>query len=456
MAVFGKKLGLETFVDQTGNVIITKPATTGMENKKGVILQAHLDMVPQKNSNSKHNFEKDPIRAFIDGGWVKAKGTTLGADNGIGVAAAMAVLQADNIEHGPVEALFTVDEETGLTGAENLKPGILKGDILLNLDGEDEGQLYVGCAGGIFTNAVFEYSLQDIPDHFVAFKVNVSGLKGGHSGVDIHLLRANAIKVLNRLLINANEHLGLLVAEIDGGSVANAIPRGASAIVVVPDEEAGTFLGYCDEIVNMYAGIASDDAGMTVTAENITLPEKIMDVETLDNFLNAIHECRNGVIKRDNDRTDIIISSSNLGVMKSDGEKITVKTLQRGISDEEIRDVAANMKQLFEEYGAKVEQTGSFPGWAPNMNSPVLKIMKKVYCDKFGKTPDTKVVHGGLECAVLGVIYPNWDMISFGPTIRNPHSPNERVSIETVQKFWDFLLETLKHVPENIKNPRIH
>lgn len=448
MAGFGKDLGLETFVDETGNVIIAKPATTGMENKKGVILQSHLDMVPQKNSTSKHNFEKDPIRAFIDGGWVKANGTTLGADNGIGVAAAMTVLQSDNIEHGPVEALFTVDEETGLTGAKNLKPGILKGGILLNLDGEDEGQLYIGCAGGIFTNAVFEYSLQDTPDHFVAFRVNVSGLKGGHSGVDIHLPRANAIKVLNRLLINANEHLGLLVAEIDGGSVANAIPHRASAKVVVPGEEAATFLGYCDEIVNLYAGIATEDTGMKVTAENITLPEKIIDVETLDNLLNAVHECRNGVITRDKDRPDIIISSSNLGMLKSDGKKITVKTLQRSISDEKIREVAAGMKQLFEEYGAKVDQPDRFPGWSPNMNSPFLKIVKKVYFDKFGKTLDTKVVHGGLECGMLGANYPNWDMISFGPTIRNPHSPDEKVKIKTVRKFWDFLLETLKHVPE--------
>ncbi|RLD78478.1 MAG: cytosol nonspecific dipeptidase [Bacteroidetes bacterium] len=444
---FGEKLGLETIVDQVGNVIIKKPATKGMENRKGVILQGHVDMVPQKNSDKVHDFEKDPIEAYIDGDWVTANGTTLGADNGIGVAAAMAVLESTDIVHGPIEGLFTMDEETGMTGANELKAGVLDGDILMNLDSEDEGELYIGCAGGINTSATFDYQIESAPEGFKAFKISVTGLKGGHSGLDIPLKRGNANKIMNRVLINANEHYGLLLHKIDGGSLRNAIPRESFATVAVPTEEVNSFKSLAVEIEEYYKQINTDDPGLKIIIEETDMPEGFIDVETFDNLLNAVHFCPNGVIKWLKNMPDVVETSTNLAIVKSGNGKIKVLSLQRSSVEESKEELCDKLKENFEKYGAKVEFGGDYPGWEPNTDSDILKTMKEVYNNKYGRIPEVKVIHAGLECGILGATYPNWDMISFGPTIRFPHSPDEKIKIETVGKFWDFLVEVLKNAP---------
>ncbi len=447
---FGESLGLETIVDHIGNVIIKKPATKGMENRKGIILQGHLDMVPQKNADKNHDFEKDPIEAYIDGEWVTANGTTLGADNGIGVAAAMAVLESDNLEHGPIEALFTIDEETGMTGANELKPGFLDGDILLNLDSEDEGELYIGCAGGINTTAIFDFHYEPAPTGFKAFKISVTGLKGGHSGLDIALKRGNANKIMNRVLINANEHYGMLLHSINGGSLRNAIPRESFAVTALPAEEVENFKDLVLELEDYYKQINTDDPGLKIRLEETEMPKEFIDVETLDGLLNAIHFCPNGALKWLKDMPEVVETSSNLAIVKSEGTQIKVLTLQRSSVESSKKEICNQLKENFEKYGAKVEFDGDYPGWEPNTNSDILKVMKEVYNNKFGKIPEVKVIHAGLECGILGATYPNWDMISFGPTIRFPHSPDEKINIKTVEKFWLYLIETLKNAP--VKN----
>ena len=447
MKNFGLSLGLETIVDHIGNVIIKKPASQGMENRKGIVLQGHLDMVPQKNADKKHDFEKDPIEAYIDGEWVTANGTTLGADNGIGVAAAMAVLESKDIQHGPIEALFTIDEETGMTGAKELKPGVLKGDILLNLDSEDEGELYIGCAGGINASATFDFHYENAPQGFKAFKLSVTGLKGGHSGLDIALKRGNANKIMNRVLINANEHYGLLLHDIKGGSLRNAIPRESFATVALPAEETDNLKALIEELEEYYKEINSDDPGLKIRIEETEMPERFIDVETLDNLLNAVHFCPNGALNWLKDMPEVVETSSNLAIVKSEGTQIRVLMLIRSSVEASKEEVCKRIKDNFEKYGAKVEFDGDYPGWEPNTNSAILKTMKEVYLNKYGKVPEVKVIHAGLECGILGATYPNWDMISFGPTIRFPHSPDEKINIKTVEKFWDYLVETLKNAP---------
>ncbi|MCF8369442.1 MAG: aminoacyl-histidine dipeptidase [Bacteroidales bacterium] len=445
---FGEDLGLETIVDTVGNVIIKKPATPGMENRKGVILQGHLDMVPQKNSATKHDFLNDPIDAYIDGEWVTAKGTTLGSDNGMGVAAAMAVLEAKDLKHGPVEALFTMDEETGMTGAENLQPGVLDGDILLNMDSEDEGELYIGCAGGVDTTAVFNYKEEAVPAGTIAYKISVTGLKGGHSGLDIHLGKGNACLILNKTLINACERFGIRLASIDAGSLRNAIPREAFSTVMVPGAEENNFLEFIKEahesVAKMYKATEPD---VKITTEKTSQPTSIIDANTENNFYNAVSECPNGVIAWDENMPDVVETSSNLAIIKSEAGKITIAILTRSAVDAERDKAAADIGKVFREYGAEAKHHGAYPGWKPDINSPILETMKKVYNDSFGRVPEVKVIHAGLECGILGAIYPHWDMISFGPTIRFPHSPDEKVKIDTVKKFWDFLVYTLKNIP---------
>ncbi len=449
MKKFGEDLGLETIVDEVGNVIIKKPATEGMENRKGVILQGHLDMVPQKNADTDHDFEKDPIDAYVDGEWVTARGTTLGADNGMGVAAAMAVLESKDLVHGPIEALFTIDEETGMTGAENLKPGLLDGDILLNMDSEDEGELYIGCAGGVNTNGELEYKEEDVPKGMAAFKVTVKGLKGGHSGLDIHLGRGNANKIMNALLTTAASKYGLRVAEISGGNLRNAIPREAFATVVVPEDKKELFQKFVEEFDALVKDEFKDtDAGVEVTAESTDMPAKIIDEDSQKAMFKAVADCPNGVIAMSKEVEGIVETSTNLAIVKSENGKIEIATLQRSLVDEGKDKLAADVRAAFENAGFKAESSGDYPGWKPNPDSPILKEMKEIYNNKFGKVPEVKVIHAGLECGLLGSVYTNWDMISFGPTIRSPHSPDEKVNIATVQKFWDFLVETLKHVPE--------
>jgi len=446
---FGEGLGLETIVDEIGNVIIKKPATEGMDNRKGIILQGHMDMVPQKNSDTDHDFEKDPIDAYVDGEWVTAKGTTLGADNGIGVAAGMAVLEAKDIEHGPVEVLVTMDEETGMTGAENLKAGLLDGDILLNLDSEDEGELYIGCAGGVNTIGEFSYTEEDVPEGMTAYKVSVKGLKGGHSGLDINLGRGNANKIMNVLLMKSTEKYGLRIAEINGGSLRNAIPRESFATVVVPEDRKADFESFIKEFDTILKDEFKEaDPGVLAVAEPTETPEKLIDEKTTKSLYDAVAGCPNGMIAMSKSVKGIVETSTNLAIVKSSDGKIKIETLQRSLVNDERDKLSQEVRNVFEAAGAKAESNGSYPGWKPNPDSPILKEMKEIYNNKFGKVPEVKVIHAGLECGILGATYTNWDMISFGPTIRNPHSPDEKVNIATVQKFWDYLVETLKHVPE--------
>ncbi len=445
---FGKNLGLETIVDEVGNVIIWKPATPGMENRKGVILQGHLDMVPQKNSDKTHDFEKDPIDAYIDGEWVKAKGTTLGADNGMGVAATLAILEAKDLQHGPVEALFTIDEETGMTGAFGLKAGLLHGNILMNLDSEDEGELFIGCAGGTNGNVKFTYQEVAVPSDVSAFNVIVKGLKGGHSGVDIHLGRGNSNKIINRFLWHSTQTFGLRLAAIDGGSLRNAIPRESFAIVTIPNARKDNFLRYLKEFESIVKKeLAAVEPDLKMEAVPTGLPKNLMDEKTQRNLLNAVYGCPNGVMRMSNEMPGLVETSNNLAMVKSENGEIKVLCLLRSSVDSAKEDLENMMRSVFELSGAQITFDGKYPGWKPNPDSPILKAMQDIYQKKYGKVPEIKAIHAGLECGLLGGVYPSWDMISFGPTIRYPHSPDEKVNIETVKKFWDFLVETLKNIP---------
>jgi len=445
---FGLKNGLETMVDEIGNVIIRKPATPGMENRKGVILQSHLDMVPQKNSDKVHDFENDPIEAYIDGDWVKANGTTLGADNGMGVAATLAVLESKNLVHGPVEGLFTIDEETGMAGAMNLKPGVLKGDILLNMDSEDEGELYVGCAGGLDASSAFIYSEEPVKTGLTAFRIAVTGLKGGHSGIDINLYKGNANKIMNRLLFQATETFHIRLATLEGGSLRNAIPREAFAVIVIEEKKSAEFLKMVSEfekiVKNEYSTI---DPDLKITATTSEIPARVMPADTQLKFLRAIYSCPNGVIRMSSDMPGLTETSTNLAIVKAGNGKAEVHSLLRSSVDSAKDDLAAMVKSVFDLAGADTKLSGAYPGWKPNPSSAILKTMISVYENMYGKTPEIKAIHAGLECGILGGVYPNWDMISFGPTIRFPHSPDEKVNIPTVQKFWDYLVETLKNIP---------
>ena len=448
MMKFGEDLGLETKKDEVGNVIIKKPASPGMEGRKGVILQAHLDMVPQKNSSTDHNFETDPIDTYIDGDWVKARETTLGADNGIGAAAAMAILEDKTLLHGPIEALFTSDEETGMTGANGLIPGLLDGDILMNLDSEDEGDLYIGCAGGVDTVGVFNYTEDELIPNAASFKISIVGLKGGHSGLDIHLGRGNANKIMNSLLMDATDKFGLRLASINGGSLRNAIPRESFSVLVVPDTNKEAFKEFAASYEkDAQAAFKDADPGLQIEVEPAGVPPHLIDQKTTQALYNAVHKCPNGVIAFDKNMPDVVETSTNLAVVKSDKGTIEMASLQRSAIDADKDKIAKAIYDVFTEAGANAENSGDYPGWKPNVDSPILSEMKEVYYKKFGKVPAVKIIHAGLECGILGSAYPHWDMISFGPTIRNPHSPNEMVNIPTVAIFWEYLLETLKNIP---------
>ena len=451
MTDFGKSLGLETLIDKTGSILIRKPATVGMENRTPVILQAHVDMVPQKNNETKHNFETDAIETLIDGEWVKANGTTLGADNGIGVAAAMAVLESTDLKHGPIEAFFTIDEETGMDGAFGLEQGFLKGDILLNMDSEDEGELYVGCAGGVDANISWQFKGCPVPEDDLALKITISGLKGGHSGLDIALGRANANKLLFRFLKEAIMQYEARLAEVEGGNMRNAIPREAFAIITVPSD--------CQEdiekLASEYAALFNEEYKATentikVELTVVSLPEGLIPEEIQDDFVNAITACPNGVFRFIPEIPDIVETSTNLSIINATCELIEVKCLLRSSVDSKKEELASMMESVFALAGAKIEFTGGYSGWNPNLKSPILNTMSEMYKSKFGKVAAVKVIHAGLECGILGATEPRLDMVSFGPTIRHPHSPDEKVNIASVQKFWDFLIATLEHIP--VKN----
>lgn len=445
---FGEMLNLETITDPVGNVIIRKPATPGMENRKGIVLQAHLDMVPQKNSDKVHDFEKDPIETMIDGEWVKANGTTLGSDNGIGVAAALAVLQSVNLKHGPIEVLLTIDEETGMTGAFELKKGLLKGDILLNLDSEDEGELYIGCAGGINTSGILSYPEQKTPAGMKSWMLGVKGLKGGHSGLDINLGRGNSNKILNRFLWDAAGKLGLRIAYVEGGNLRNAIPREAFACVVVPENNADAFTRAVKEAEDMFRSeFAGPEPDLSFRAEPTDMPEKLMTQKSQDQFLRMVYGIPNGVMRMSSDMPGVVETSTNLAIVKARDGEASALCLIRSAVDTAKYSVAYMTQSVMELAGAKVKHEGSYPGWKPDVHSPILATMKQVYEKKYGKTPEIKVIHAGLECGIIGDVYPNLDLISFGPTIRHPHSPDEKVHIASVQKFWDYLVATLADAP---------
>ena len=448
MVKYGKSLGLETEKDAVGNVVIRKPATPGMENRKGIVMQGHLDMVPQKNNDTKHDFEKDPIDAWIDGDWVKARGTTLGADNGMGVAAAMTVLASKTIVHGPVEVLFTCDEETGMTGAFGLQTGWLKGDILLNMDSEDEGELYVGCAGGVNGNIEFEYDEMIVPKGYSSYKLIIKGLKGGHSGLDINLGRGNANKLMVRFLKHATQEMDVRLAEINGGGMRNAIPRECYSIVVVPTESIDDFIAAVAKYENIFkAELKISEPNLSFAAEEWTKPKSLIDERVQDDMVDSVYACPNGMIRMSDSMPGLVETSTNLATVKSENGVISVKCLLRSSVDSAKEDLCEQVESVFSLAGAMVRFDGAYPGWKPNMDSAILKQMQKIYENKFGKVPEIKAIHAGLECGILGANYPHWDMISFGPTMRFPHSPDEKVNIPTVAKFWDFLVETLKNAP---------
>ncbi|MDF9829947.1 aminoacyl-histidine dipeptidase [Parabacteroides sp. PF5-6] len=445
---FGKSLGLETLQDEVGNVLIRKPATPGMEDRKTVVLQSHLDMVPQKNSSVNHDFNTDPIDAYIDGEWVTARDTTLGADNGIGAALAMAAMSDNTLKHGPLEALFTVDEEVGMDGAIGLKPGFLKAEILINCDSEEEGELFVGCAGGADLNISFQYKDDAyIPEGDVAVKISLTGLKGGHSGVDIHLGRANANKLLFRFLKEAVADYGVRLSSVDGGSLRNAIPREAFAVVTLPEGETDNFWELVSDYQDLYrAEYAGIENNITFTAEKVETPNTLIPEEIQDDLINAVEGCQNGVISMLSDFPGTVESSSNLAVVKSTEGLIEVKILVRSSSESRKASVCSSLESVFALAGAKVEEGGAYNGWQPNINSTILNVMAKTYEERYGKKPSVKVMHAGLECGIMQGAYPTMDMISIGPDLEFPHSPDERVRISTVEKVWDFVKATLERI----------
>lgn len=449
---FGKSLGLETLKDHVGNIVIRKPASKGLENLKTVILQSHLDMVPQKNSGTTFDFSKDPIDAIIDEGWVRANGTTLGADNGIGVATTMAVLEDDSLRHGPIEALFTIDEETGMDGAFAVKPGFVKGSIMLNMDSEQEGELFIGCAGGADLNISFQYKDDtNIPEGDIAVKVSLTGLKGGHSGVDIHLGRANANKLMFRFLKEAVQDYGARLSSIDGGSLRNAIPREAFAIVTIPgDDDCEGFwelVGDYQDLFNTeYQGVENP---ISFVAEKVDLPETLIPEEIQDDLINAVEGCQNGVIGYLHDFPGTVETSTNLALIKSGPGIIEIRILTRSSSETKKAAICSSLESIFSLAGAKVEYGNSYPGWDPNINSAILAVMIQVYKDRFGKAPEVKVMHAGLECGIILSNLPGLDTVSFGPTIRFPHSPDEKIEIETVMHFWNYLTDILTAIPVN-------
>ncbi len=440
---FGEKLNLETIIDSIGNVIIKKPATVGMEDRKTVIIQSHLDMVCQKNSDKTFDFDTQGIEMIVNGDWVTANGTTLGADNGMGVAAIMAILESKDIPHPAIEALFTIDEETGMTGAMGLKGGLLEGQILLNLDTEDDDEFSIGCAGGIDTNTYYEYETEDTEG--IAYKISVTGLAGGHSGVDINLERGNANKVMNRLMWNC-EDFGLRIAEIDGGSLRNAIPRESFATIVVSDDTYITeFELRRDEILTELA-ISDPDAKIEI--EETKLPREVVSEVDTFRITTTLKAVFNGVFKMSLAIDGLVETSSSLARVIVKNGKFSTQSLQRSSVESGKIEVSTSVGSAFELMGCDVEYTGSYPGWEPNPKSEILDLMKIKYETMFNESPKIMAIHAGLECGLLGERYPGLDMISFGPTIKNPHSPDEKVNINSVQKFWSLLLETLKDMPK--------
>lgn len=451
LKAFGEEHGLQTLCDEAGNVLIRKPATPGKERLQTVVLQSHVDMVCEKNNDVEHDFLTDPIQTYVDGEWLRARGTTLGADNGIGMAAALAVLAANDIEHGPLECLFTVDEETGLTGAFALKEGFMSGSILLNLDSEDEGEMFIGCAGGIDSVAEFAYTSESIPEGYYFFQVGVKGLVGGHSGDDINKNRANANKLLVRFLCRLARQTDLRLCHIDGGNLRNAIPREASALCAVPmaqKEQVRILLNVLTaEVENEYA---VSEPNVVWTLESESRCETAIDRDTTGRLLKALLAVHHGVFAMSQDIPGLVETSSNLASIKMDEPThvIRIATSQRS-SILSARDHMADViAATFEMAGATVTRGEGYPGWKPNPSSAILQVAVDAYRRLFGEEPKVKAIHAGLECGLFLEKYPSLDMVSFGPTLRGVHSPDERMLIPTVDKFWRHLLEVLAHIPE--------
>lgn len=445
---FAKKHNVEVATDECGNVVMRKPATKGHENAPTVVLQSHMDMVCEKNSGVEHDFMKDPIQTYIDGDWVKAKGTTLGADNGIGMAAALAVMIDPELEHGPVEALFTINEEIGLEGAQNLGKDMIKGKMLLNLDSEDDGEIFVGCAGGIDTTAEFTYKKSLAPENFVFLKVSVSGLLGGHSGSDINAGRANANKVVARFIWECSQKWDIEVSEFNGGNLRNAIPREASAVFGVHsdhEKEVARYLNkYKEEIINEYKDV---EPSIALTIEHTEKPEYCIDSDTSLRLVRALYSAPHGVYSMSKELEGLVETSTNLAAVKMiEGEKIKITTSQRSSVESRKKDIAGQVEAHFQLAGAKVSHSDGYPGWAPNMNSPIMKISADAYEELFGVRPAIKAIHAGLECGLFLDTYPELDMVSFGPTMTGVHSPDEQLLIPTVEKFWKHLSRVLEKV----------
>lgn len=441
---FGKSLNLDVKQDKVGNVLITKPASKGMESAPTVILQAHLDMVPQKNSDVQHDFFKDPIETVIEGNIVKAKSTTLGADNGIGAAAILSVMEDDSLVHGKIEGLFTIDEEEGMVGAFGLEPGFLTGSILLNLDTEEEGELCIGCAGGVDENVSWEFKEVEAPAGDVAVKISLKGLKGGHSGGEIHLGRANANKLMFRFLKEAVCSLDARLALVEGGSLRNAIPREAFAVLTVLPENEDALFELVDDYNDLYCEeFAEIETNLTLKAEKVALPKTVLPEEIQDDVINAVVACPNGVIGMLQSFPGIVESSTNIASVKSGDGKVEVKFLTRSSSESKKEALHSMIESVFSLADAKVEAVNGYPGWQPNAHSKVLEVMQKLFISQFGREAQVQVVHAGLECGIILGSTPGLDIVSFGPTIMNPHSPDEFVEIDTVERFYHYLIAIL-------------
>ncbi|WP_396176836.1 aminoacyl-histidine dipeptidase [Flavobacterium sp.] len=448
MKDFGKNLGLETIEDEVGNVIIKKTATAGMENRKTIVMQSHLDMVHQKNATTVFDFNTQGIEMYVDGDWVRAKGTTLGADNGLGVATIMAILESTDIPHPAIEALFTIDEETGMTGAMGLKGGLLQGEILLNLDTEEDDEIDIGCAGGIDVTATRSYEEEDVPEDAVAYKISVKGLNGGHSGMDIHKGLGNANKIMNRLLFDGFENFGLQIAEIDGGSLRNAIPRESTATVVIAGMYDEAYVFDMQEIIgDIKTEFKTMEPNLVITIEKTDLPSKIMDLGVQEGLVRALYAAHNGVYRMSPDMADLVETSNNIARVIVKNGAITIGCLTRSSVETSKMDLANALRSAFELMGCEVNFSGSYPGWTPNVKSPILDVLVDLYERQNNEKPKVVACHAGLECGILGTNYPDMDMISFGPTIHGAHSPDERASISSAQKYWKFVLEILKNIP---------
>jgi len=443
----GKTLHLQTKCDKAGNVLISKPATRGKENVTPVIFQSHVDMVCEKNNDTKFDFDTDAIQPYVDGEWLKAKGTTLGADDGIGMAIQLALLEANDIEHGPIECLFTVDEETGLTGAFNLESGFMKGKMLLNLDSEDEGEFFIGCAGGKDTQASLEIEWEEkIPKNYMAYHIYVKGLQGGHSGDDINKGRGNAVKLLNRILWNAYQDYDLFIADIDAGNLRNAIAREGTAYIIIPQKNKEAFEDYLREMDKIYKDeLRITDPGVTVTFEETKMPKKILNELLQIDLMNALYVCPHGVLAMSQDIPNFVETSTNLASVKFQDGKIMIATSQRSSLESKKQDAVDMVSTAFFTIGADEVKSGDgYPGWTPNPNSEVLKVLVQAYQNLFQREPEVKAIHAGLECGLFSEKYPDLDMVSYGPTLRGVHSPDEKLKINTVQQVWDLTVEFLR------------